>query len=170
MSSVIIHADGACEHNPGPGGWAAVLRSGGAVKEISGGEPATTNNRMELRAAIEALRLLKRPSTVDFYTDSTYLRTGISEWLPGWKARGWRTQARKPVKNADLWRELDALASRHQITWHWVKGHSGDPDNERADRLAQAEISKIKQQYDAEELSRLLAAMSDGEEKQERLV
>ena len=170
MSSVIIHSDGACEGNPGPGGWAAVLRSGGAVKEISGGEPATTNNRMELRAAIEALKSLKRRSTVDFYTDSTYLRTGISEWLPGWKARGWRTQARKPLKNADLWRELDALASRHRITWHWVKGHSGDPDNERADRLAQAEISKIKQQYGPEELSRLLAAMRDAEDRQDRLL
>ncbi|MGH6961290.1 MAG: ribonuclease HI, partial [Dongiaceae bacterium] len=131
-----IHSDGGCEGNPGPGGWAAVLEFGHARKEISGGEPATTNNRMELRAAIEALARLKEPCAVDFYTDSEYLREGITSWVAGWKVRRWRTAERKPVKNADLWRELIAEAARHEVRWHWVKGHAGHVENERADRLA----------------------------------
>ncbi len=141
---VVIHSDGACRGNPGPGGWAAVIRYGAATKEISGGEPETTNNRMELTAAIEALRALARPGLdVEFYTDSAYLRSGITAWLPAWKARGWRTADNRPVKNADLWRELDGLASRHNITWHWVRGHNGTADNERSDRLARLEVRKL---------------------------
>lgn len=147
LKNVVIHSDGGCEGNPGPGGWAAVLRFGSIVKEISGGEPATTNNRMELQAAIEALKLLRGSVTVDFYTDSTYLRSGIKEWITAWKARGWRTASRKPVKNADLWQALDALASTHSITWNWVRGHSGNPDNERCDELAQRAIRKIQDMY-----------------------
>lgn len=152
---VLIYTDGGCDGNPGPGGWAAVMRYGATVREISGGEPATTNNRMELRAAIEALRQLKEPSVVDFYTDSTYVRNGIAEWLPSWKARGWRTASKQPVKNVDLWTGLDALASQHTITWHWVKGHAGNRDNERCDRLAQQEIEKIKASIPRHELQRL---------------
>jgi len=154
---VVIHSDGGCQGNPGPGGWAAVLRKSGRMREISGGAPATTNNRMELQAAIEALKALAGPTTVDFYTDSTYVRQGITEWLPGWKARGWRTATRKPVKNVDLWTELDTLASKHAVSWHWVKGHAGHKDNERCDRLAQMEIDRIVKQYGWAELRRLLA-------------
>ena len=133
---VEIHTDGACSGNPGPGGWGAVLSWRGHTKEISGFEPATTNNRMELTAAIEALESLKRPMAVRMFTDSNYLRQGITNWLPAWRVRGWRTADNKPVKNEDLWRELDRAASRHEIEWHWVKGHAGHPENERADRLA----------------------------------
>jgi ribonuclease HI len=136
VKSVEAFTDGACRGNPGPGGWGVVLRAGGAVKELSGGEPATTNNRMELTAAIEALRALKEICRVDVYTDSTYVRSGITEWLPAWRARGWRTAARKPVKNQDLWMALAELAERHDVTWYWVKGHAGHPENERADELA----------------------------------
>ncbi len=138
MNHVIIYTDGACKGNPGPGGWGALLRSGKAEKELFGGEAETTNNRMELTAVIEALAALKRPCRVTLYLDSEYVRKGITEWLPGWKARGWRTAARQPVKNADLWQRLDALVqgSGHQIEWRWVKGHAGDPGNERADALA----------------------------------
>ncbi|TDQ43086.1 ribonuclease HI [Tepidicella xavieri] len=138
MNHVIIYTDGACKGNPGPGGWGALLRSGTAEKELFGGEAETTNNRMELTAVIEALAALKRPCRVTLYLDSEYVRKGITEWLPGWKARGWRTAARQPVKNADLWQRLDALVqgSGHQIEWRWVKGHAGDPGNERADALA----------------------------------
>jgi len=128
--------DGACRGNPGPGGWGVVLRAGKRVKELSGGEPMTTNNRMELKAAIEGLAALKEPCRVALYTDSRYVRSGITEWLPAWRARGWRTADRKPVKNRDLWMELAELAARHHVTWHWVKGHSGHPENERADELA----------------------------------
>jgi ribonuclease HI len=128
--------DGACRGNPGPGGWGVVLRAGGRVKELSGGEPMTTNNRMELKAAIEALTALKEPCRVALYTDSTYVRSGITEWLPAWRARGWRTADRKPVKNQDLWQALADLAAGHEVAWHWVKGHSGHPENERADELA----------------------------------
>lgn len=156
MADVVIHTDGACDVNPGPGGWAAVVRHGERVREISGGAPATTNNRMELQAAIEALRLLKRPCTVELYTDSQYLRNGISEWLPGWKQRGWLTAARKPVKNADLWRELDALASQHSISWRWLRGHSGHSDNERCDQLANEQVRRIKGAVPAVERARLL--------------
>lgn len=136
MKSVEAFTDGACRGNPGPGGWGVVLRAGKHVKELSGGEPATTNNRMELRAAIEALAALKEPCRVDLYTDSVYVRSGITEWLPAWRARGWRTADKKPVKNQDLWETLAALAERHDVSWHWVKGHAGHPENERADELA----------------------------------
>ena len=138
MSSehVEIYTDGACSGNPGPGGWGAILRAGGREKEIWGGEPATTNNRMELMAVIRALDLLKRPVEARVHTDSQYVQKGISEWIHGWKARGWKTASKSPVKNADLWRRLDETASRHQIAWLWVKGHAGHAENERADELA----------------------------------
>jgi ribonuclease HI len=135
---VTIHTDGACSGNPGPGGWGALLRYDGREKALSGGEPLTTNNRMELTAAIEALRALKKPCAVEIHTDSQYLRHGITDWIRGWKANGWRTSARKPVKNIDLWQQLDDAMKPHRITWHWVRGHAGDPDNERADELARA--------------------------------
>lgn len=133
---VIIFTDGACRGNPGPGGWGAILLFGDRKKEIWGGEPETTNNRMELMAAIEALSALTRPCRVDLHTDSQYVQKGISEWLPGWKARGWRTAAREPVKNADLWQRLDAARLRHEVSWRWVRGHNGHEMNERADFLA----------------------------------
>ena len=133
---VEIWTDGACAGNPGPGGWGAVLRYGGHEKALKGGEALTTNNRMELTAAIEALEALKRPCAVSLHTDSQYLRGGITGWLGGWKRNGWRTLDRKPVKNEDLWRRLDAAAARHAIEWRWVRGHAGNPLNERADRLA----------------------------------
>jgi len=136
MSGVVIYTDGACRGNPGPGGWGVVLTAGDARKELCGGDVDTTNNRMELTAAIRGLEALTRPCRVTVYTDSEYLRRGICEWLADWKKRGWRTAARKPVKNADLWRKLDALAARQRVTWRWVKGHSGNPGNERADLLA----------------------------------
>ncbi|HEX3592372.1 MAG TPA: ribonuclease HI [Pseudonocardiaceae bacterium] len=135
--TVVIYTDGACSGNPGPGGWGAVLRYGDHEKEMYGGEPApTTNNRMELTAPIQALESLKRPSVVHIHTDSSYVRNGILSWLPNWKRKGWRTSAGQPVKNADLWRRLEAAAGQHQVEWFWVKGHAGDPGNERADRLA----------------------------------
>ena len=133
---VQIYADGACKGNPGPGGWGAILREGGNEKEIFGGERQTTNNRMELTAVIRALDTLGRASTVEVYTDSQYVQKGISEWLPDWKRRGWRTADKKPVKNVDLWQELERAAARHRVSWHWVKGHAGHPENERADALA----------------------------------
>lgn len=136
MNRVEIYTDGACRGNPGPGGWGALLRAKGTEREICGGELHTTNNRMELIAAIEALTALSRPCDVALYTDSEYVRRGISEWLEGWKRAGWRTAARKPVKNEDLWRRLDAIAATHRVEWHWVKGHAGHPENERADALA----------------------------------
>lgn len=136
MATITIYTDGACRGNPGPGGWGAVLEAGTHRKTICGGESETTNNRMELMAAIEALAALKRRSSVALYTDSVYVRDGITRWLPNWKARGWRTAAKKPVKNQDLWQRLDALAAGHDIDWHWVKGHSGHPGNEAADALA----------------------------------
>jgi ribonuclease HI len=134
--TVEIHTDGGCSGNPGPGGWAAVLRWRGHQRELSGFEPATTNNRMELMAAIVALESLKRPMRVRLVTDSTYLRKGITEWLKGWRARGWKTADKKPVKNVDLWQRLEAAADGHEIDWAWTKGHAGDPLNERADELA----------------------------------
>ncbi len=143
MTSVEAFTDGACRGNPGPGGWGVVLRAGTNVKELSGGEPATTNNRMELRGAIEALAALKKPCRVDLYTDSKYVRNGITEWLPVWRARGWRTADKKPVKNQDLWEALAELAARHEVTWHWVKGHAGHPENERADELANQGIDAM---------------------------
>ena len=138
MNQVQIYTDGACKGNPGPGGWGVVLLSGGTEKELFGGEPATTNNRMELTAVIEALAALNRPCQVSLYLDSEYVRKGITEWVSGWKTRGWRTAAKQPVKNVDLWQRLDALVGTagHNISWRWVKGHSGDPGNERADMLA----------------------------------
>jgi ribonuclease HI len=135
-AKVVIYTDGACQRNPGPGGWGAILIYGGHEKEISGGEPATTNNRMELMAAIQALETLSRPCDIELHTDSQYVRTGISEWLSLWKARGWRTQSKGAVKNEDLWRRLDAARTRHTVDWRWVKGHNGHPLNERADALA----------------------------------
>ncbi len=143
MSRITIYTDGACRGNPGPGGWGALLLAGERELELWGGEPATTNNRMELWAAIEALRALKRPCEVDLYTDSTYVRKGITEWMHSWKSKGWKTAARKPVKNSDLWKMLDLESARHQVEWHWVKGHSGDPGNERADQLANRGIDEL---------------------------
>ena len=137
---VEIHTDGACSGNPGPGGWGAVMRWRDRVRELSGYEPSTTNNRMELLAAITALETLKRPMKVRVFTDSNYLRQGITEWLPGWKARGWRTADRKPVKNQDLWERLERALARHEVEWGWIRGHAGNPDNERADQLARAAI------------------------------
>lgn len=140
--TVEIYTDGACSGNPGPGGWGAILRWNGHEKELSGGEAETTNNRMELMAAIEALNSLKRPCRVELYTDSNYVRDGITKWLAGWKEKGWKTAARKPVKNQDLWQQLDEAAARHDVRFHWVKGHAGHPENERADALARARIEK----------------------------
>ena len=138
--AVEIHTDGACSGNPGPGGWGAVLRWRGRERELSGFEPATTNNRMELAAAIAALEALKRPSRVRLVTDSNYLRQGVTAWLAGWKRNGWRTASKQPVKNQDLWQRLDGALARHEVDWRWVRGHAGHPDNERADALARAAI------------------------------
>jgi ribonuclease HI len=157
VKKVTIHSDGACEGNPGPGGWAAVLRYGDRARELSGGVPATTNNRMELQAALEGLAALKEPCEIEFFTDSEYLRNGITQWIRAWKARGWRTMDKKPVKNSDLWRELDAAAARHRIRWHWLKGHAGHADNERCDQLAVAEIEKLRKKFTPGELKALLA-------------
>jgi len=140
---VEIFTDGACSGNPGPGGWGAVLRWNGVEKELSGGEPETTNNRMELMAAIAALESLKRPVPVVLTTDSTYVRDGITKWIYNWKKNGWRTANKKPVKNADLWQRLDAALKDHEIRWEWVKGHAGHPENERADELARAGIENL---------------------------
>jgi len=142
-STVEIYTDGACKRNPGPGGWGAVLVYGEREKELFGGESATTNNRMELTAVIRALEALTRPSTVSLYTDSQYVKNGIETWIHGWKRNGWKTADKKPVKNAELWRELDALAARHEIGWHWVKGHNGHAGNERADALANRGVDAI---------------------------
>jgi ribonuclease HI len=134
--TVEIYTDGACKGNPGPGGWGALLRFGTEEKELFGGEPGTTNNRMELTAVIEALTALTRPCEVVIHTDSQYVQKGITEWIHGWKAKGWKTASKEPVKNADLWRRLDALAAKHDVDWRWVKGHAGHEGNERADQLA----------------------------------
>ncbi|MBL6600230.1 MAG: ribonuclease HI [Alphaproteobacteria bacterium] len=139
-AQVEIFTDGACRGNPGPGGWGAILRFGAVEKELSGGEAETTNNRMELMAAISALEALKRPVSVDIHTDSTYVRDGITKWIHGWKKRDWRTADKKPVKNVDLWQRLDAAVGQHQVDWHWVKGHAGHPENERADELARLAV------------------------------
>ena len=140
--AVTIYTDGACKGNPGPGGWGALLVSGSHRKELCGGEPATTNNRMELTAVIRALESLRRPSEIDLYTDSQYVKNGIQSWIHGWKRNGWKTAERKPVKNEALWRELDALAALHRIRWHWVKGDNGHPENERADALANEGVAR----------------------------
>jgi ribonuclease HI len=144
MSLVEIYTDGACRGNPGPGGWGALLTAGEHVKELSGAEPLTTNNRMELTAVIRALEALKRPSRLRIFTDSEYVRRGITEWVRSWKARGWKTADRKPVKNQDLWERLDSLTAGHQIEWRWVRGHSGIPGNERVDQLANEAIDAMQ--------------------------
>ena len=143
MKQVEIFTDGACRGNPGPGGWGALLRYGDTERELYGGESETTNNRMELRAAIEALRALKEPCEVDLTTDSVYVRSGITEWLANWKRRNWKTANKKPVKNVDLWQALDEQNSRHRVRWHWVKGHSGHRENEIADQLANRAIDEL---------------------------
>lgn len=141
---VVIYTDGACSGNPGPGGWGAVMISGEHVKEICGGEPGSTNNRMELMAAIQALEALKKPCKVELHTDSTYVMKGISEWIHGWKKRGWKTADNKPVKNDDLWRRLDTARLRHEVSWNWVKGHAGHELNERADGLARKGLEQAR--------------------------
>ena len=146
---VDIFTDGACSGNPGPGGWGAILRAGTHEKTLCGGEPATTNNRMELLAVIRALETLKRPSKVRVHTDSQYVQKGISEWIHNWKRRGWTTASKQPVKNADLWRELDAVQAKHDVQWVWVKGHAGHVDNERADALARQGVDQIREQQRA---------------------
>jgi len=144
VSHVIIHTDGACKGNPGPGGWGAIIQFGERTKELSGGEPLTTNNRMELTAAIMALEALTRPCRIDLHTDSKYVMDGITGWIHGWKARGWKTADRKPVKNDDLWKRLDVARTRHEVKWHWVKGHAGHALNERADQLANRGIEEMR--------------------------
>jgi len=141
---VDIFTDGACSGNPGPGGWGAILRYNEVEKELSGGAPETTNNRMEMMAAIAALEALKRPARVRLHTDSTYLKDGITKWIHAWKARGWKTASKKPVKNQDLWQRLEAAIEPHDVTWFWVKGHAGHPENERADELARAAIGALE--------------------------
>jgi ribonuclease HI len=147
LPSVVIHTDGACSGNPGPGGWGAILKFGDVEKELKGGEAHTTNNRMELMAAISALEALKKPCTVDLYTDSQYVRQGITGWINSWKRNGWRTSDKKPVKNVDLWQRLDAALKTHAVRWHWVKGHAGHDVNERADQLARdgVAMARLKQ-------------------------
>ena len=147
VDHVIIHTDGACKGNPGPGGWGAILFYGDKKKEISGGEPGTTNNRMELMAAIQALELLNRPCKVELHTDSQYVMKGIQEWIRGWKARGWKTADKSPVKNDDLWKRLDAARDRHDVDWRWVKGHAGHLLNERADALANEGLRKANPRF-----------------------
>jgi ribonuclease HI len=144
--AVVIYTDGACKGNPGPGGWGAWMRWGAHEKELFGGEPLTTNNRMELTAVIEALSALKRSTAVAVYTDSEYVKNGITTWIKGWKNRGWRTADNKPVKNMELWQRLDALVAQHQVSWHWVRGHTGDPGNERADELANRGCASVRRQ------------------------
>jgi ribonuclease HI len=160
MKQVVIHTDGGCLGNPGPGAWAAVLRHGEHCKEIGGSELATTNNRMELMGAIQALRALKEPCVVDFHTDSQYVRNGMTSWLQSWKAKGWKTADKKPVKNLDLWQALDAAASAHRIQWHWVKGHAGNPDNERCDALVRDSMNALKEAHSQAQLDAAMAEFS----------
>jgi ribonuclease HI len=140
----VVITDGACSGNPGPGGWGAVMNYNGTVKELHGGQLATTNNQMELRAAIEALNALKRPCAVEMHVDSQYVKDGITKWIHGWKKNGWKTADKKPVKNVELWQALDDAITRHEISWHWVKGHAGHPENERADELARMGIAEVR--------------------------
>lgn len=144
MGKVSVYTDGACSGNPGPGGWGALLVYNGSEKALCGGEPLTTNNRMELMAAIVALEAMKRTVEIDVFTDSSYVRNGITQWLRAWKARGWKTADKKPVKNIDLWQRLEAALAGHDVTWHWVKGHAGHPENERADELARRGMEPFK--------------------------
>ncbi|WP_439273400.1 ribonuclease HI [Pseudochrobactrum sp. HB0163] len=144
MKIITAYTDGACSGNPGPGGWGAILQYNGHRKELNGGEAETTNNRMELMAAISALEALKEPCQVELYTDSVYVRDGISKWIEGWKRNGWKTAAKQPVKNAELWQQLDSARMRHKVSWHWVKGHAGHPENERADELAREGMAPYK--------------------------
>jgi ribonuclease HI len=166
LKKIVIHTDGACEGNPGPGGWAAVLQYEQHTREISGGCPATTNNRMEMQAAIAALASLKESCDVDLFTDSQYLREGITAWIAGWKRRNWMTKEKTPVRNADLWRELDALCSRHEIHWHWLKGHAGHEWNERCDTLAVEQIAVLKKQHTREQLLQLKEVFLEQRKKQ----
>ncbi len=161
LQKVVVFTDGGCHGNPGPGGWAAVLTCGPHRRELSGGVPATTNNRMELQAAIEAFNILIKPCAVEVHTDSNYVRDGITKWLTGWKRNGWRTKTKEPVKNEDLWRQLDEAASRHQVVWHWVKGHAGDAGNERCDQLAQLAIAAVKAKHTKAELKAGLAKFNN---------
>ena len=163
MKKVVIFSDGGCHGNPGPGAWAAVLQYGKHVREITGGIAATTNNRMELMAAIESLNMLKEACDIDFHTDSEYVRNGITQWLAGWKRNGWRTAAKKPVKNADLWQQLDAANARHTVRWHWVKGHAGNDLNERCDELVQEAIAKVKDSHSSAELASALKVFKEAE-------
>ncbi|MDB6027236.1 MAG: RNase family protein [Verrucomicrobiales bacterium] len=157
MKQLTIYTDGACEGNPGPGGWAAILRFGEQIKEVSGGEPATTNNRMELQAAIGALSILKEACEIELFTDSVYVKDGITKWLEAWKRRGWLTTEKKPVKNVDLWRKLDELSSQHKMEWRWLKGHAGHRENEKCDELACAEAAANRKRFTKEELAALKA-------------
>jgi ribonuclease HI len=152
LKKVVIHTDGGCHGNPGPGGWAATLEFGKHKRELSGGVTATTNNRMELQAAIEALSVLKESCDVELNTDSTYVKNGVLSWISGWKLNGWRTKAKKPVKNEDLWRQLDSETSRHTISWQWLKGHAGHEGNEQCDELATKAIEAIKESHSPEQL------------------
>ena len=163
MKKVVIYSDGGCHGNPGPGAWAAVLKYGKHVREVTGGTAATTNNRMELMAAIESLNLLKEACDIDFHTDSEYVRNGITQWLAGWKRNGWRTAAKKPVKNADLWQRLDAANARHTVRWHWVKGHAGNDLNERCDELVQQAIANVKENHSQAELAAALEQFKTAE-------
>lgn len=170
MKHVVAHSDGACRGNPGPGGWAAVLTFGNARKELSGGEPATTNNRMELQAAIAALDSLNQPCEIEFHTDSKYVQAGIAQWVANWKRNGWRTAARQPVRNADLWRSLDTAAARHRIEWKWLKGHAGHAENERCDALANEAIDRIQAAHTPAQLKKLLEDFRASEDAQKTLL
>jgi ribonuclease HI len=167
MQRVTIHTDGGCQGNPGPGGWAAVLVCGPHRKTLSGGVPATTNNRMELQAAIEALAVLNKPCEVEFFTDSNYLKDGITKWINGWKRNGWKTKAREPVKNEDLWRRLDAVLAPHTVAWRWLKGHAGHSGNEQCDQLATAAIEAVRREHSPQELKRALADFKESQERAE---
>ena len=160
---VVVYTDGGCQGNPGPGAWACVLKYGRQTLELAAGVPATTNNRMELSAAIHALRALNQSCTVELHTDSEYLRQGITSWIAGWKRNGWRTKDKSPVKNQDLWRQLDELASRHTIDWRWVKGHAGNTFNERCDQLAGRKMEEVRQTHTKAQLSAALTAFRETE-------